>query len=128
VRIISMLIMLAPLSGIALADGDKCFCKACCAWTDRDSCDFSKVEDVACDLPVERQKDSVLTALSHHVLQKHGANASSKEFGEKTEIKCYRSAAKPTKAKKDCGPVPPGGIMDSNCNVRVAPPPPGYSK
>ena len=32
------------------------------------------------------------------------------------------------KAEKNCGPVPPGGTMDSDCNLGVAPPPPGYSQ
>jgi hypothetical protein len=30
--------------------------------------------------------------------------------------------------RKDCGPVPPGGTMDSDCNRGIAPPPPGYGK
>ena len=32
------------------------------------------------------------------------------------------------RAQKDCGPVPPGGTMDGDCNLGVAPPPPGYGQ
>jgi hypothetical protein len=25
---------------------------------------------------------------------------------------------------KDCGPIPPGGMFDQNCNIKISPPPP----
>ncbi len=74
-----------------VARADSCFCKACCTWTDNDSCDFTKVQDVSCDLPVEKQKDAVRDALRDHVMQVHGGDEASKYLDAKTQIKCFRS-------------------------------------